>query len=155
MYNKYPNCCTSCSFQLKNFDSIHFLHSRLTSTSYLPASEIRIKYRSITIRKIKYTFGFGMISIFSASASTSLLIAFKLTHLCEILLAFNQCLLIALRPTWLTNCLCWKFWTSLLTWIHWPVSKKPLHVNHKLAEDIFTQILDYDNLIIAKSTSLG
>lgn len=31
-----------------------------------------------------------MISIFNASASTSLLIAFKLAHLCEILLVFNQ-----------------------------------------------------------------
>lgn len=65
-----------------------------------------------------------MISIFNASVSTSLLIAFKFTHLCEMLLVFDQCLLIALRPTWLTNCLCWKSWTSLLTWIHWPVSKK-------------------------------
>lgn len=36
LYNKYLNCCTSCSFQLKNFDSIHFLHIRLTVTSYLP-----------------------------------------------------------------------------------------------------------------------
>ena len=92
MHNKYPNGCTSSSFQLKNFDSLHFLQTRLTSPITSPSKHQKwgAQNKSITVRKIEYTFGFGMISIFNASASTSLLIAFKLAHLCEILLVFNQ-----------------------------------------------------------------
>lgn len=97
-----------------------------------------------------------MISIFNASVSTSLLIAFKFTHLCEMLLVFNQCLLIALRPKHDLQIVCVENF-ELLYWLEFIdlFQRKPLHVNHKLAKDISTQILDYGNLIIAKSILLG
>lgn len=125
--DKYPNCCTSCCFQLKNFYTIDFLNKTTLSATFW---HVNARQCIAMYPMEPSTLGFGIISILSASASTILLIAFKFTHLykcCKDLL--NPWIFIYnLLGTSLTSCLCWRSWTFLLTWIHWPgLTEKSIH----------------------------
>lgn len=86
MFGLYAYRCTSCSFQLKNFNSINFLDIETASSAL---HSIHTETRLIgnlnnlkpSIVKIVTTLGFGIISILRASASTCSLMSFNFTHL--------------------------------------------------------------------------